>query len=267
MELWPVNNGLLVVLQVQGDLNVVGHHTVEVNLRNFNDISDERGRSGQIEGSLPDDNGQFPIGKLEQNVLTFNLPLFLRNGLNILDLDLNLGRGAQEPINLLKHKIIIDLIHLRGIGGQEVLLRGRGMNQRLDVVIKGGFLQVIGGTERLLLIQQDILIQVLPPDQREPQMRDLLIQRERQVLPHLPEHPIENDPNSQWISCDLVGVLVVLDQVDEGLLLLVLGLGVQEEFVGVHLVEVGEVEDFLGEERVAPLVEIFVAVLVVDVGG
>jgi len=199
--------------------------------------------------------------------LTFNLPFFLRNRLNILDLDLNLRRGAQEPINLLKHKIIVDLIHLRGIGREEVLLRGRRMNERLDVVIEGGFLQVIGGTERLLLIQQDILIKVLPPDQREPQMRDLLIQRERQVLPHLPEHPIEDDPDAQWIGCDLVGVLVVLDQVDEGLLLLVLGLGVQEEFVGVHLVEVGEVEDLLREEGVAALVEVLVAVLVVDVGG
>jgi len=64
MELWPVNNGLLIILQVQSDLNVVGHHTIEVNLRNFDDISDERGRSGQIEGTLPDDDCEFSVSKL-----------------------------------------------------------------------------------------------------------------------------------------------------------------------------------------------------------
>jgi hypothetical protein len=56
VELWPVDEGLLVVFEVEGDLDVVGHDAAEVYFRDFYDVGDEGTACAEAEGALADED-------------------------------------------------------------------------------------------------------------------------------------------------------------------------------------------------------------------
>ena len=87
MKLGPVDDGFLIVLQVQSYLDIVGHDRREVNLANFDDISYEGTTNAQIKGTLTNNYRQSSVRELYQYILTLYLPFILGYGLNVLYLD------------------------------------------------------------------------------------------------------------------------------------------------------------------------------------
>ena len=89
MKLGPVDDGFLIVLQVQSYLDIVRHDGREINLVYFDDISYEGTTNAQIKGTLTNNDGQSSVCELDQYILTLYLPSILRDGLNVLYLDLD----------------------------------------------------------------------------------------------------------------------------------------------------------------------------------
>ena len=89
MKLGPVDDGFLIVLQVQSYLDIVRHDRREVNLANFDDISYEGTTNAQIKGTLANNYRQSSVCELYQYILALYLPSILGDGLNVLYLDLD----------------------------------------------------------------------------------------------------------------------------------------------------------------------------------
>lgn len=156
MKLWPVNNGLFIVFEVECDFDVVGHQRRQVYFGYFDDVCNEGPTCPQHEGSLSGHNGQSPVGKLQQNILTFYFPLLLGNGLYIFDPDLDLEGGGEEPFNFLEDQVVVEFVHFGSVAGQKVLLGGRSVNQSLNVVVQRWLLKVVGHSYGLSPVQLNV---------------------------------------------------------------------------------------------------------------
>ena len=64
MELRPMNDGLFIVFEIEGDLDVIGHDGWKIDLVDLDDIGDERTTDSQVESALANDDRQPSIGKL-----------------------------------------------------------------------------------------------------------------------------------------------------------------------------------------------------------
>ena len=84
-----MDDGFFIVLEVEGDLDIVGHDGREVDFADLDDISDEGATDAQVKGSLADDDRQSSVGELDEDVLALNFPPIFGDGLDVLDLDLD----------------------------------------------------------------------------------------------------------------------------------------------------------------------------------
>lgn len=114
----------------------------------------------------------------------------------------------------------------------------------------------------LLAIEFNIFVEVLAMDQIESQLRNGLIQRIRQLSPHLPEQPVESSPYGQRICKDLIFSVVVFDEIDERFLGFVFSLADVDKFLLVKLVKIVQMENLLREQRKPRAIKVLLSVIV-----
>lgn len=103
MEFWPMNEGLLIIFQIQINSYIIRHYSTEINFRNLNNIRNKRTTCSKTKCSLANKYWNFPIGKFKKDILTFYFPFVLWNWLYITGFDFNLWTWRKQSLNLLKN--------------------------------------------------------------------------------------------------------------------------------------------------------------------
>jgi hypothetical protein len=85
------------------------------------------------------------------------------------------------------------------------------MNKGFDVIIEGRFLKMIGRIECFSFVKLYVFVEILTPNEGESKIRNVLVEREWEMYPHLPEKPVKNSSNRQGVGGNFISILIVLD--------------------------------------------------------
>jgi hypothetical protein len=77
---------------------------------------------------LADEDWDFSVCEFEENVLALGLPFMLWDWLDVSGFDFDFWVGGEESFDLFEDEVVIDFIHLWGVGGEEVLFGCGGVD-------------------------------------------------------------------------------------------------------------------------------------------
>ncbi len=79
-----MHDSFFIIFEIQGNFDIIRHDGGEIDLIDFDDISNKGSTDSQIKSSLPNNNSQSSMCELQQYILTLYLPFIFRDRFDIL---------------------------------------------------------------------------------------------------------------------------------------------------------------------------------------